>query len=281
MTVISPLVDVFKKIKISGRRLFARWRFILQIRLGQKTELAPIQTRIITLDSDRLNYEQFQRYAPRTTYVQNVLVPQLGQMRLSPEILTGITPADLRRNENEIFLGGQKFQWGRDREGELAAPYQVCLVLGHMKIWEEAVRRGHWVLVLEDDAFLEKKDMMLIVRTLWEYQFLPSQVSSDSILYLQSTCPWRPGKSLKNYPSSSLIKVDRRFCEVSPSWQDISGTAAYFVSPQTCRMLLDHFSASPLWNIDGMFDDLKRSGVIKIHIPRKYRRNFKLHPNFA
>lgn len=274
-------VRLIREFKDYKEKWFARWRFLYRLKLGKKMDLAPIQARIINVDSDRMSPAQSQRYVPRKNYVRNVLLPQLGQMGLQPKIINGFIPEDLTEHQNAKSVDGKNFMWGRDREGNLAAPYQICLVLGHMKIWEEAVKFGRPVLVLEDDAFLEKRDIKIVARYLFEYQFLSFRESNNTLLYLQSTCPWRPGKSPKSYPPSFLAKINRWFFQVSPGWQDVSGTAAYLVTPETCRTLLSHFSGSPLWNIDGMFDDLKRDGALRIYIPKKYKRNFKLHPELA
>ena len=256
MTVPSQRFGLIPDFKDYKEKWCARLRFFFRLKLGRKIDLAPIQARIITVDSKRLSPAQSQRYVPRKNYVLNVLLPQLGQLGLQPKITNGITPEDLAEHQNKKSVDDKEFIWGRDREGKLAAPYQVCLVLGHMKIWEEAVKSGHPVLVLEDDAFLEKRDSKLVARYLFEYLFLDFRKSKNALLYLQSTCPWRPGKSLKSYPSSLLERINRWFFQVSPGWQDVSGTAAYLVTPETCRTLLSHFSGSPLWNIDGMLDDL-------------------------
>lgn len=267
-----------KRFTSTGKRWNARWQFHWGIKNGQNPILAPIRAKVITLDNDQLSAEQYRRYAPRATYVRGTLLPQLEQMGLKAEIFKGITPRELAHTDAGISFLGRRFQWGRDRDGNLAAPYQICLVLVHMKIWEEAAREQYPVLVLEDDAYLEEKDKPVVSRILFEYQWLPAWTSKNSLLYLQSTCPWRPGKCLKTYPASALIKANHWFFKISKSWQDVSGTGAYLVSPQTCRTLVDHFSTTPLWNIDGMLDDLKRSEVVKFFLPKKHKRNFKLHP---
>lgn len=271
---------IFPRIKASGAKIAEHLR-ILCARTPKKLPLAQVQAKIIALEAEKMTGEQAERYAPRKKYVQNILIPQLVDLGISASIWNGIVPKDIHQFEGEFCFRGKKFTWGRDRQGILADPYQVCLALGHMMIWEECIKTEKPTLVLEDDAFLESKNQNLIARTISEFQFLPPSLSQASILYLQSTCPWRPGKCLKSYPPSSLLKVDRRFFGISEEWKDVSGTAAYFINPQTAVILLKYFSRSPLWNIDGMFDDLKTKGIIKILVPKKYKNNFKLHPELS
>jgi len=234
--------------------------------------------KIISVDTSKQSDDFKRRFAPRENYIKENFMPNLTKMGIDVSLFSAITPRDVELTDAHVKYQGQTFARGKSREGHLASPYQVVLALGHMNLWKQCVYSKKPLLIFEDDAYVFPENFGVIQNSISRFIELAETKLQNHILYLQSTCPWRPNKQKKTYSPSSLAEIDELLCELNPSWNDVSGTAAYMVVPDSAESMIDYCSSTPLWALDGMLDDAKKSGVVRICLPKDYTRNFSLHP---
>jgi len=240
-----------------------------------------IEAKIIAASPKSLTEAQAKRFSPRNKYLAEEFIPQLKSLGINSSLFDAITPndSDLKITNDVVVHRGNLYKHGTNRQGDLSSNIQVVLTLGHLQLWKECVALGLPILIFEDDVYLESEDSNIVLSAVKEFLETAAKEDSKSILYLQSTCPWRPNKELKHYDQQALTKQNSLFRLAS--WSDTSGTAAYLVTPTSAECLVQYVSKTPLWAIDGMIHDANKTGSINIYIPVEYKRNFKLHPTLS
>lgn len=245
-----------------------------------------MKAKIITMNSDDLSEDQRQRFEPRKRYVEETFIPQLLSMGIEASTFSAITPKSVGvdLNETTVSYSGKEYQRGRNREGILCSPVQAVLTLGHLQLWKESVSENIPILILEDDAYIPTKNEETISKTISHFLSAASTNDARGILYLQSTCPWRPNKQLKKYDAWAVLAPklfsSNLLFRLAPKWRDVSGTIAYLVTPSSANMLINFVEQSPIWTIDGMMDDAKTLGQVHYYIPVDYPNQFTIHPKF-
>lgn len=232
-----------------------------------------VPARVICITPDAMiTDQQIERYGPRYSYVTETLIPLLLSNGLDASIFPAITPKDIETTDDEIRLLGRTFRRGRMREGHLAPPSSVSLSLGHYLLWKDAVESNRSVLILEDDAASNHASLDVVMNAIHNF----SQIKSPSILYLQSSCPWRAGNPPKEYHPSFLRETEHGLLLLSSSWYDLSGTAAYMVNPEGAKVLAGIMETRPVWAVDGMIHDAVKMSSISVFLPKNHQNNFTL-----
>jgi GR25 family glycosyltransferase involved in LPS biosynthesis len=238
------------------------------------------------MNSSDLSEESRQRFEPRKRYVEETFIPQLFSIGIEASTFSAITPKSVGvgLNETTVSYAGKEYRRGRNREGVLCSPVQAVLTLGHLQLWKESVSENTPILILEDDACIPTKNEETIWKTISHFLSVVPTKDTRGILYLQSTCPWRLNKQLKEYDpwavlAPRLFSSDLLF-RLAPTWSDTSGTIAYLVTPSSANMLINHVEQHPIWTIDGMLDDAKTLGEVHYYIPLDYSNQFTIHPSF-
>jgi glycosyl transferase family 25 len=107
--------------------------------------------------------------------------------------------------------------WGRDM-----IPGQIGCFLSHRQVWKKCVQTQKLTLVLEDDfAFQQNLSEVLPI----VFASLPH----CDVLRLQGLQTDRKYKVLKDYGKNQLVK----------HYKDTFGTTAYFVKPESAKVLLE------------------------------------------
>lgn len=241
-----------------------------------------IEAKIIAVNPKSLTESQAKRFSPRNKYLVEEFIPQLKLLGINSSLFDAITPndSDLKIADDVVVHRGSVYKHGTNRQGELSSNIQIVLTLGHLQLWKECVASGVPTLIFEDDVYLQSEDSSIVLSAIGQFLETTAKEDSKSVLYLQSTCPWRPNKELKHYDQQGLTKQNSLF-RLASWWPDTSGTAAYLVTPTSAECLIQYVSKTPLWTIDGMIDDAKRTESVNIYIPVEYKRNFKLHPTLS
>jgi GR25 family glycosyltransferase involved in LPS biosynthesis len=247
-----------------------------------------IKARIIAINSNNFSEDLRPRYEPRERYVQEILIPQFFSMGIEASTFDAITPksAGFAENETAYFYGGKEYRRCMYRRGHpfVCSPIQAALTFGHLELWKESVSENTPLLILEDDACIPFKNEETIHKTISHFLSVAAPKDPKGILYLQSTCPWKPNKPLKEYAATALtypnLFSSDLLLKLASEWFDVSGTMAYVVTPSSANILIDYVEQYPLAVIDSMMDDAKTLGRINYYIARDYQNQFILHPSF-
>lgn len=214
------------------------------------------------------------KYVRRKQYVDEVLLPALGKINYfrTVEVFPAITPDDFVQSEHAITYKQVQLNF----QGTFPANF-----LSNYVLWKECVEKNKTMLILEDDAFLPSQNIQTIISAIEQYEKLPSL---NSILYLLSQCP--QNTQMKEYKKSKLISFNDNFFEWIPDrtytssddlYEDVSGTAAYVVTPTVAKLLCEFAEKTGAECTDRFVGRACSENKISIFIPNQFDKLFLLH----
>jgi GR25 family glycosyltransferase involved in LPS biosynthesis len=248
-----------------------------------------IEARIIAvevIENSGLTEDQKAKYNKRNEYIKMEIIPKLKSLGITAKTFSAITPNQIELETHIVRRGAdvllRKHDWNTKQPITLS---QACLFFGHFDLWKESLEANEPILILEDDVLIHE-NMSKTVACIQQYVASVKHKSEEvdqSILYLQSTCPWRRPPQLKTYPKEMLeeLKGSDSFFVVNPKWFDLSGTVSYMVSPSAAKAMISFSRLSGLYTIDQFITIANQNSKIKTIIPKDYQTNFLLHPSYA
>jgi GR25 family glycosyltransferase involved in LPS biosynthesis len=248
-----------------------------------------IETRIIAVDvaeNSGLTEEQKVRYNKRNVYIQKEVIPKLLSLGITGKTFSAVTPNQIElethivRRSGDVLL--RKHDWNTRNP---INSYQACIFFSNFELWKESAKSDKPILIFEDDVLVHE-NMSNTVDCIQEYSERVNHKLEEvdqSILYLQSTCPWRRPPQLKTYSKEMIEKLGGTdsFFVVNKKCSDFSGAASYVVSPSGAKSLMAFAKLSGLYPLDQFFAIANQNNRIKIIIPKDYQTNFLLHPSYA
>lgn len=223
-----------------------------------------INCRIISINPDNSdNFNSVQdmklghesRYIKRRENINNYITNSKNKDKFNFEFLDAVTPNNFTMENGNIIYKEKNIISDRDDI------FYMSNTLSHYEIWniEEDT------LIFEDDVLLNDDVFSKLYETINEFNLIKS--STGKILYLQLTTPWNGTE--KTFSLQSVTDNIGKYIN-----GDISGTAAYYISKETKKILLDNLR--PLNACDAYLDRLQRDKIFEYYIPNDKTKMFEL-----
>lgn len=241
------------------------------------------QSKAIMIMVDPSEVQNFSnpKYAQRYEFAKDVFFPEMKKHGMEIEIFPAISPKNIKIEEDRVSYKEIELKRGvSPGTGQKINNFEISLAYAHMLIYMKAVEENCNILIFEDDVIVEKKNAEYTMNCIREFVEDDDLQKTKSLLYLQSTCPWRKDKPKKFYPEE-VLKEKGSFYRLQQNWYDMSGTLAYMVNPLSASSLIEYIKEDSLKQADGLLHQALSSGKIDIYVPKNYQSNFELHPTLS
>lgn len=197
------------------------------------------------------------RYIRRREKINNFLRENKFE-NIEIDFFDAITPNDFSIENDRVIFENKTF----DCVEKNPFNFYMANLLSHYKIWE----MEEDTLILEDDLILTKNLIKSTVFLIEEYK---NASRENSILYLQRSVPWLQGSD------KSLIYNQYISDNLGTSTQtDFSGTAAYFITKETKKQLLNNIQ--PFIACDRYLIGMMHKNLLEVCIPKNINNMFSL-----
>jgi len=215
------------------------------------------------------------KHIRRKEYVDTVLFPLISKSFDDTQLFDAITPDDYTLVNNIIKFKGVQFKFA----GTFPANF-----LSNYMLWKQCVELNEPMLILEDDALLPENKVETVKKAIEEFLNLPN---GNHFLYLLSQHP--QNTKMKDFTMSEIVPFDKHFFSIRPLpntnsdqiFEDIGGTAAYVITPDTAQTLCKLAESEIGENTDRFIGKSNANKHIKMLFYKEYGDLFILYEQLS
>jgi GR25 family glycosyltransferase involved in LPS biosynthesis len=219
--------------------------------------------------------DKHSKYVRRKKYVDDVLLPLLSKHFEDVQCFDAVTPSDYQMTGGDITYKGVFMKFS----GTFPANY-----LSNYELWKQCAVTNVPMLILEDDALLPETNVETVKKAIDEFIKLEDK---NYLLYLLSQHP--QNTAMKDYKMSTVVPFNDKFFSIRPIqtlnsdqvFEDIGGTSAYVITPNTAKTLCELAESGIGENTDRFIGRANSYRNITMLFPNNYGKLFLLYEQLS